>query len=121
MSGKRKPRRGNCYVTVESLYHLLGGKDVGLTPHTLSHEGAVHWYLVWDLSVLHGRPLSKVANALVSGVHASTRYLIIDPTRSQFKTPPPYHSGRGRGFLTKNPSKRAVAMMDMMVWQSESK
>lgn len=90
-------KRGNCYVTCEALYHLLGGKNAHLTPHTVRHEGAVHWYLVRYV----GRDCD----------------LIIDPTVSQFKTPPPYHLGRGRGFLTKKPSKRARDLMTRLVWQ----
>lgn len=85
-------QRGNCYVTCEALYHLLGGKRAGYVPHTVRHEGDVHWYLVRD-----GH--------------------IIDPTRAQFRTTPPYADGRGRGFLTKRPSKRARALMRILVWQ----
>lgn len=99
------PTRGNCYVTCEALYHLLGGKRAHLTPHTVTHEGAVHWYLVCDI---------------MRGPRGSDEdiTLIIDPTASQFKTTPDYSKGRGRGFLTKDPSKRARAMMESMVWQS---
>lgn len=86
-------KRGNCYVTCEALYHLLGGKEAGYVPHTVHHEGDVHWYLV--LYETH----------------------IIDPTASQFRTPPPYHRGRGCGFLTKGPSKRARELMKQLVWQ----
>jgi hypothetical protein len=96
-----KKRRGNCYVTCEALYHLLGGKRSGYTPHTVKHEGAVHWYLRYE-------------ERSISGLYWGT---IIDPTASQFKTKPPYHLGRGRGFLTKGPSKRARAMMELMVYQ----
>lgn len=88
-------RRGNCYVTCEALFHLLGGKKAHLVPHTVRHEGAVHWYLV----------------------RKGTFPVVIDPTRSQFKRPVPYHKGRGRGFLTKKPSKRAREMMQKMVYQ----
>lgn len=98
----RERRRGNCYVTCESLYHLLGGKRAGYTPHTLRHEGDVHWYLVHRIGSSSGAEIQ----------------LIVDPTASQFKTPPDYTQGRARGFLTKQPSKRARAMMDLLVWQS---
>ena len=43
--------------------------------------------------------------------------IILDPTRDQFKDEPPYQEGRGRGFLTKGPSKRAREMMERMLWQ----
>lgn len=84
--------RGNCYVTVEALYHLLGGKRSGFVPHTLRHEGDVHWYLAGN-------------------------GMVLDPTVMQFKTKPDYSLGRGRGFLTKKPSRRARDMMKLMVWQ----
>lgn len=89
-------RRGNCYVTCEALYHLLGGKKAGWVPHTVRHEGDVHWYLV---------------------LRSYYPDVIVDPTAKQFKTRPDYTRGRGRGFLTKQPSKRARALMQQLVWQ----
>jgi len=66
---------------------------------TVRHEGSVHWFLA----------------------HRPTTWLpygyILDPTVSQFKNKPKYGIARGRGFLTKKPSKRARAMMHAMVWQ----
>lgn len=98
-------RRGNCYVTCEALYHLMGGRAAGLVPHTVRHEGDVHWFLVKKINPFHNGP-------------AWTKpHVIIDPTAQQFKTPPPYHKGAGRGFLTKQPSKRARALMEQMLWQ----
>ncbi len=93
-------RKGNCYVTSEALFHLLGGKDSGYKPCTVRHEGFVHWFLV---------RLVKTQMGVIK--------TIIDPTSSQFKRLPPYHLARGRGFLTKAPSRRARAMMDSMVYQ----
>jgi hypothetical protein len=97
-------RRGNCYVTAEALYHLLGGKAAHLTPHTVRHEGDVHWYLVFD--VHRAQP----------GSCGGDISIIIDPTRKQFKTAPPYHLGRGRGFLTAGPSARTAELMGRMLW-----
>lgn len=128
---KRKPqlkkvkptRRGNCYVTCEALYHLLGGSAAGYTPFTVRHEGDVHWYLVLDLATHHGMHGFQFGlghsspSFVINGRHVSTRFVIIDPTASQFKTPPPYDKGRGRGFLTAAPSKRAKELMDKLVWQ----
>jgi len=79
---------GHCYVASEALYHMLGGKDAGFKPMNLKHEGAQHWWLVG--------PDGEV----------------IDATADQFKTPVPYDQGRGRGFLTKQPSKRAQKLID---------
>lgn len=75
--------RGNCYVTSEALYHLLGGKESGWKPMNMKHEGESHWFLK----------------------HKSG--LILDATASQFKKKPDYQKARGRGFLTKQPSLRA--------------
>ena len=85
---------GNCYVTSEAVYHLLGGKATGWKPMNMHHEGASHWYL-----------------------QHSTGF-ILDLTAIQFESPPDYRQGRGRGFLTKQPSRRARALMQTMVWSS---
>lgn len=79
---------GHCYVASEALYHMLGGREAGWVPHHVSHEGEPHWYLK-----------HKESGA------------ILDPTAGQFKTPVPYAQGRGKGFLTKEPSKRAVELI----------
>ena len=78
--------RGLCYPVSEALYHRLGGKEAGLTPMRIIHEGVPHWYLRWQ-------------------VGGETHYL--DPTSTQFSTPVPYEQGKGMGFMTKEPSKRA--------------
>ncbi|WNM70333.1 NUDIX hydrolase [Myxococcus phage Mx1] len=93
----RKPRyqgmenclAGHCYVASEALYHMLGGEKSGWVPQSIQHEGGPHWYLKHK--------------------HSGT---ILDPTSSQFKTPVPYEQGRGRGFLTKAPSKRAQVVIE---------
>lgn len=86
--------RGNCYVTCEALYHLMGGKRSGWKPAYLKHEGDTHWVLTQGS-------------------------LILDPTVKQFKTKPDYNKARGCGFLTKRPSKRAKLLMRAMLWQSK--
>lgn len=82
--------RGMCYPASEALYHLLGGREAGLTPMRIVHEGVPHWYLRW------------VTDGFV---------MYLDPTSTQFKTPVPYDEGRGCGFLTKEPSARAQALL----------
>jgi hypothetical protein len=103
-------RRGNCYVCVEALYHLLGGKESGWVPHTVRHEGNVHWYLARRLVPPGSRGGTEAPVAMLIRI-------VLDPTRKQFKEIPPYHLGRGRGFLTRRPSKRARALMKEMLWQ----
>lgn len=82
------PLTGHCYVASEALWHLMGGHESGWVPQNVKHEGDQHWYLR----------------------HSKTGE-ILDPTAGQFRTPVPYHQGRGRGFLTKEPSKRAAELI----------
>jgi 8-oxo-dGTP diphosphatase len=79
---------GHCYVASEALFHMLGGPDSGWAPQQINHEGDSHWYLK----------------------HKETGE-ILDPTAGQFKTKVPYEQGRGKGFLTKEPSKRAQELI----------
>lgn len=87
----RRPRNataswGCCYIASEAARELLG-RDL-YTPHSVRVTGDVHWYLVHKLT---GK--------------------IVDPTADQFKKLPSYDLGRGRGFLTQAPSKRAQAIL----------
>jgi hypothetical protein len=72
-----------CYPSAEVVYHAGGGKRAGLTPMQQRHEGASHWW--------------------VRGPDGE----VYDPAAAQFRTRVPYEEGRGRGFLTKRPSRRA--------------
>ena len=86
---------GHCYVASEALWHLLGGRDSGWTPQVLTHErwpeglgpGETHWYLRNGGEVL-------------------------DPTAEQFEGSAPYDQGKGCGFLTREPSKRAQKLIE---------
>lgn len=89
--GAANPVTGHCYVASEALYHLLGGRQAGWTPMFVMHEGAPHWFL----KNVDGR--------------------ILDATAGQFRTPVPYGHARGKGFLTRQPSKRARVVMDRIV------
>lgn len=82
---------GPCYPVSEALYHQLGGKAAGLTPMQVEHEGVSHWYLRW------------------LAPNGETYYL--DATAEQFATVPPYAEGKGRGFLTSQPSRRASEVL----------
>lgn len=75
---------GHCYVASEALHHLI--PDV--SPQFIWHEGVPHWFL-------------RDADGDV-----------LDATASQFKTPVPYTEAKGKGFLTKNPSKRAKVVIE---------
>lgn len=79
------PHTGHCYVACEAVFHLSPFK---LTPCSIQHEETTHWFL-----------RDSIGN-------------IIDPTKEQFATPVPYGLGRGRGFLTREPSKRAQIVLE---------
>ena len=81
----------HCYQASELLYHKLGGKDAGLTPMQIEHEGTSHWYLRWVVG---------------------NQVFYLDPTSTQFETPVPYERGRGRGFRTKELSKATLEMVN---------
>ena len=81
---------GHCYVASEVLYHACGGAASGLVPVNMRWEGASHWFL-------RDRATGDV----------------IDPTADQFHVRPTaadYARGRGCGFLTRAPSRRAVQL-----------
>jgi len=81
------PMAGHCYVASEALYHLLGGSSSGYTPTSLRVGDSIHWWLTG--------PKGEV----------------LDPTADQFTEPVQYDQGRGRGFLTKQPSRRAAVVI----------
>ena len=75
-----------CYPAAEVVYHAGGGRRAGLTPVQQKHEGVSHWW--------------------VRGPKGE----VLDPASAQFRRPVPYERGRGRGFLTAKPSRRARAL-----------
>jgi hypothetical protein len=78
---------GHCYVATEAIYHLLGGAASGLKPVRLRMpDGVVHWWL------------------------ETPEGAVIDATHDQYEHIP-YAEGRGGGFYTKQPSKRAQTLM----------
>lgn len=94
--------RGNCYVASEALYHILGGKAAGCEVYRarcaspITGKSDTHWWIT-----MNG--------------------MIIDPSRLQFPSvdlPYIYQRGIRTGFLTKQPSKRARALMEIVTWQS---
>lgn len=84
------PVAGACYVVSEAAYHILGGSFNGFKPMVGRVGDMTHWWLQWNSR-------------------------IIDPTKSQFmhykELKKFYDAGRGCGFLTKEPSKRAMALI----------
>ena len=92
------PLSGHCYIAAEALWHLLGGPVSGYVPHVLSNSlwpeglnpGETHWFL------RHGRKN-------------------LDPTARQFNLPVAYDRGRGNGFLTTVPSKRAKILIERVL------
>jgi len=91
--GSTNPLAGHCYVASEALYHLLGGSKAGVKACSAQCPGGVHWWIE-----LNGWKL--------------------DPTSSQFDPQTLegiYAQGRGRGFLTCKPSKRAQVIIDRVL------
>lgn len=82
---KTNPLAGHCYVACEVLFHLYLGK---YKSYHIKHENESHWFL---------REIKTNK--------------VVDPTVSQFKTVPRYSDGVGKGFLTKQPSKRAQIVL----------
>lgn len=82
---------GHCYAASEALWYALGGMDGPWRPMTGKDEEGTHWWLV----------------------NTETGETV-DVTAEQYTSrgkEPPYHTGKRIGFLTKNPSKRAQAIL----------
>lgn len=79
------PVAGMCYVASEALFHLMPNR---YKPMHVNVNGVSHWYLI-----------EKNSGA------------VVDLTYSQFDAVP-YEQGRGRGFMTRKPSKRAQVIID---------
>ena len=77
---------GHCYVASEAIYHLAKKEGITLKPMFVYHEHTPHWYL-------------------------SDSGEVLDPTKEQFSTSVDYSAGKGKGFLTKRPSKRATTLI----------
>lgn len=84
---QKHPLQGHCYVASEALYYLLPDRE-NYVPMVASYEGGTHWWL-------KNRKTGE----------------ILDVTAEQFDVPP-YHLGRGCGFLTKVPSKRTKILLE---------
>ncbi len=83
------PLAGHCYVAVEAIWHACA-RSPDLRPTVLTVDGGTHWFLrtPWPYP--------------------------IDPTADQFSRAVDYATGRGCGFLTKKPSKRAQIVLDLL-------
>lgn len=89
----RHATTGHCYAASEAAFHLLGGGEHWMSCCGRDSTGT-HWWLK----------------------HKATGQ-ILDLTSQQFThfgKIPPYSNGRPVGFLTKNPSKRAVIIIDRL-------
>jgi hypothetical protein len=85
---QRNPRNvyeGYCYVATEALRHFLGD---AYRPMHMTYCDGPHWFL--------RGPSGEV----------------LDPTADQFEDTPPYASARGKGLLTREPSKRGQALIE---------
>lgn len=85
--GSANPYAGHCYVASEALRFLAAQQGIALKVMHVRWEGAPHWYLETEDG------------------------LIVDPTGDQFAQPVDYSLGKGKGFLTAQPSARARALL----------
>jgi len=92
MASATNPTAGHCYHATEALFHILGGYESDWVPMRVREEdGMTHWWL-------RNRKTGKRA----------------DPTEDQYRLvgeEPPYEHGKGGGFLTRQPSKRAAEII----------
>ncbi len=87
---RRSPTAGHCYVATEAMYHAIGGKASGFKPVSGRCPGGVHWWL------------------------EAPDGTVVDLTWDQFtkkELQQVYAAGRGCGFLTSQPSKRAQVVL----------
>lgn len=89
-----KQPRGNCYVSTEALWHILGGRASSWQVKRLKMPGDNHWFLK----------------------HRGTGE-VLDPSVRQFKYLPNYQLAVNAAFMTREPSKRARALMQQLTWQ----
>jgi len=90
MSPNKNKYTGHCYVATETLYYLLPDKDKSnYTPAILKINGDTHWFLK-----------NKINKT------------IIDITQNQYSHVLDYHTSRNAAFLTKNPSKRTLILIN---------
>jgi hypothetical protein len=80
--GNPNKMAGHCYVASEAIHHMTGGKHT--TPQVMRVPGGTHWWLKHNKTGKH-----------------------YDPTGDQFDHKVDHSQGKGCGFLTKGPSKRA--------------
>lgn len=92
--GSKNPVAGHCYIASEALFHLMGGSASGWKPMFVRVQGMPHWYLQ----------------------HRDGR--VIDVTAEQFSCAVPRHLAKGKGFLTKNPSKRTQKLLERL-WKTQ--
>lgn len=96
MADPANPTAGHCYHAAEALWHLLGGREAGWTPQVHREEdGVTHWWLRHEDGT------------------------IADPTAEQYGTEAlPYQLGYGKGcgFMTRTPSRRAQAIIDRVTF-----
>jgi len=82
------PVSGHCYVASEALFHALGGFESEWRPYFLKTNGEPHWFLK-----------NKGTGE------------ILDPTSQQFMWNLDYNKAKGKGFLTRYPSRRAKEVL----------
>jgi len=88
--GLTAPLAGHCYVTTQTYFHLMGGKEAGYEVFHIPMDDDTHWFLL------------KLPNE------------IIDLTSAQFDRSVPYLEGNHGGFLTNYPDERAQTVIERL-------
>jgi len=94
------PLFGHCYHATEALYHII--RDFQLPAEFM------------EFKPCRGIDESNIAHWWLQNEQGD----ILDPTAEQYKSrgiQPPYHNGRFRPFLTKEPSKKAKTIMKQIM------
>jgi hypothetical protein len=89
---------GHDYSTSEALFYLLGGKSSNLTLQSASFEKNGEAHTHWWIKSHDGQ--------------------ILDPTAEQFYAmgkEPPYEQGKKVDFLTKEPSKKTITIINRII------
>lgn len=87
---------GACYIVSEALYHL-GAKDLGYKPKRVKLDGITHWWLEKDTGEIWDLTCGQF------------------PTERLFEY---YDAGVFGGFLTREPSARALQLMRRVAAQT---
>jgi hypothetical protein len=92
---KERPTTGYCYVVSEFVFHYLAPPGCKVMRLYVPETDIKHWFIQWPDET------------------------IVDLTMDQFDNVPDYSKAKGAGFLTKEPSKRAKVLAELLGYSDE--